>query len=238
MMSRLYAIGLGPGDPELITLKAINILKKVDRIIVPESSLTGRSIANDIVKGYVDASKIDTFYFPMNNNRILLNNKYNELAEKIINIINNNSTVAYVTIGDSTIYSTFNYLWSKLNQYNIDIEFVPGIPSFIASANILYMPLVVKNENLCLIEMPEDKESLLRYVMDFNTVIIMKIYKRLHILLDFIKCNREMIKTAFLVERATLEGQKIVELLENNKTLCEHSYMSTAIIKTWCNGKA
>jgi precorrin-2/cobalt-factor-2 C20-methyltransferase len=186
----------------------------------------------------VDASKIEIFYFPMNNNKTLLDNKYIELEEKIINLMNNNTTVAYVTIGDSTIYSTFNYLWLKLKQYNIDVEFIPGIPSFIAAANILYLPLVIKNENFCIIEMPEDKETLLKYIMDFNTVIIMKIYKKLHILLDFIECNKNMIKTAILVERATLEGQRIVELLENNERLDGYSYMSTAIIKTWYNGKA
>jgi len=71
-MNKLYAVGLGPGDPELITLKAIKILKNVDKIIVPESNLKGRSLANDIIIDYVDKYKIETFYFPMNNNRMQL----------------------------------------------------------------------------------------------------------------------------------------------------------------------
>lgn len=237
-MNKLYAIGLGPGDPELITLKAIKILKNVDKVIVPESNLKGRSLANDIIIDYVDKYKIEMFYFPMNNNKILLDKKYNELVKKIINIMNNNKTIAYVTIGDSTIYSTFNYLWLRLRKYNIEVEFIPGIPSFIAVSNILQIPLTLKNENLCLIEMPENQDILLQYIKYFNTIIIMKIYKRIEILLDFIKANKGLIEEAFMVEKATLKDQNIVKLMQCDKMLCKHTYLSTAIIKTRDNGKA
>lgn len=231
-MNKLYAVGLGPGDPELITLKAIKILKNVDKIIVPESNLKGRSLANDIIIDYVDKYKIETFYFPMNNNRMQLDEKYSNLVEKIVNIINNNKTVAYVTIGDSTIYSTFNYLWLRLRKYNIEVEFIPGIPSFIAVSNLLHIPLTLKNENLCLIEMPENQEILLKYIRLFNTIVIMKIYKRIQILLDFIEDNKNLIEEAFMVERATLKGQNIVNLRQFDKIICKQTYLSTAVIKT------
>ncbi|MBF0516319.1 MAG: precorrin-2 C(20)-methyltransferase, partial [Nitrospirae bacterium] len=72
----VHSIGLGPGDPELVTIKAKRILEASDDVIVPQSDVLGRSVAKDIIVHYVDASKLPMYYFPMNNNREQLRQRY------------------------------------------------------------------------------------------------------------------------------------------------------------------
>ncbi|MBF0539542.1 MAG: precorrin-2 C(20)-methyltransferase, partial [Nitrospirae bacterium] len=83
----IYSIGIGPGDPELITVKAQNILTRSDVVFVPQSDALGRSIARDIVLNYVASEKIRTYYFPMNNQRQELLKRYRALAQTLTEIL-------------------------------------------------------------------------------------------------------------------------------------------------------
>jgi precorrin-2/cobalt-factor-2 C20-methyltransferase len=235
-MNKLYAIGLGPGGPDLITVKAAQILKSVDIVIVPESNATGRSLAHNIVKKYTRQDHIETFYFPMINNPDLLYEKYTELSIKVIEYLKNNISVAYVTIGDLSIYSTFSYLWAKLKEASIQAEFIPGVPSFVASANIVKLPIVTKGESFCLIEMPDDCDKLKIYIEMFSTVIILKVYKKGDILKTFIENYYNLLSEALLVVKATLYDECTVDLLKEKVLNLEDVYLSTAILKKKKNG--
>ncbi|MCD8568691.1 MAG: SAM-dependent methyltransferase [Geovibrio sp.] len=110
----IYGIGLGPGDPELVTVKAVKTLEKSDVVIVPQSDKTGRSIAGDIVKNYVPEEKILWYYFPMTGDKADLDTRYTALAAEMEKLAAEGKTISYVTIGDTPVYSTFNYLRDKL----------------------------------------------------------------------------------------------------------------------------
>ncbi|UOD34950.1 precorrin-2 C(20)-methyltransferase [Deferribacteraceae bacterium V6Fe1] len=228
MQKMIYALGIGPGDPELITLKALNVLKNSDIIVTPQSDKNGRSLAKDIISGYVPLSKIYMYYFPMNNNKDLLDEKYSELAITIEQFLKENKKVSYVTIGDLSIYSTFNYLEKKLQPIGIKVEKVPGIPSFIAAANRIDENIVVKEESFCVVEMPNSINKLDSLLENFSTIVIMKVHKKLNCLKEFVK-NCKKIKKGFLIERASLPEERVFDLLSDE--IPENAgYLSTAIL--------
>ncbi|VAX29943.1 hypothetical protein MNBD_NITROSPIRAE02-888, partial [hydrothermal vent metagenome] len=114
MSNTVHSIGLGPGNPELLTVRARRILEESDIVVVPQSDETGRSVARDIILHYIEPSRILMYYFPMNNDREDLENRYTELALQIKQLIAEGKRVSYVTMGDPTIFSTSNYITEKL----------------------------------------------------------------------------------------------------------------------------
>ncbi|MGA1846286.1 precorrin-2 C(20)-methyltransferase [Deferribacter abyssi] len=228
MQRRIYAIGLGPGDSEYISVKGVNVLKSCDLVVVPQSDKTGRSVAKEIVKQYVSDEKIFMYFFPMNNDKELLDRRYSELAEKIEQFLNEGKKVCYVTIGDLSIYSTFNYLYEKLKEKEIKVEKIAGIPSFIAAANRIDENIVIKGESFCVVEMEKDGRMLGKVLSLFDTVIVMKVHKRLKSLIEFARENK-MVEKAYLVERCTLDGERVFDLL-TDEVPENAGYLSTAIL--------
>jgi len=228
MQKLIYAIGLGPGDPELITLKALNILKDSDVVVTPQSDKNGRSLAKEIISKHVSSSKIYTYYFPMNNDKNLLDKRYKELAENINDFLSEGKKISYVTIGDLSIYSTFNYLEKKLKLFDINVIKIPGVPSFIAAANRINENLVIKDESFCVVELSNNLDKLDDLLSNFSTVVIMKVHKRLNELIAFVK-NNNLVKKGFLIERATLPEERIFDLLSDDIPN-DAGYLSTAIL--------
>ncbi|NPA45499.1 MAG: precorrin-2 C(20)-methyltransferase, partial [Chlorobi bacterium] len=222
-------IGLGPGDPELLTLKAVKIMKEVDIIVVPQSDKTGKSMAKDIISPYVENDKLFMYYFPMTNDADELDKRYTDAANKIFNFLKEGKTVAYVTIGDTPVYSTFNYLYAKLKLLNIDVEMIPGISAFSAVANKAKISLCEKNEKFCVMEMPSDTEELNEKLNEFATVVLMKVHKKFDKLIEYVKSNK--LSTAIMVQKVSLDDE-IVYDLNNFDSLNEKAgYMSTAVLK-------
>lgn len=226
---KIYGIGVGPGDPELLTVKAVRILVDSDVVVVPQSDKTGRSIAGDIVKHYVPESKIHWYFFPMTGVKSDLAVRYDELAEAMKNYLAIGKKVAYVTIGDTPVFSTFNYLRNRLINMDIEMEMIPGISAFSAGANQQSLPLCEKGESFCVIEMPETAEEISKYLQDFTTVILMKVHKKLHILKELI--SSASLSEAYLFNRVSLPDGKTYNLLTDNVDDEKAGYLSTAIIK-------
>ncbi|MCA1926955.1 MAG: precorrin-2 C(20)-methyltransferase [Calditerrivibrio sp.] len=222
---RFYALGIGPGDGKLITVKAVDILKKSDKVYVPQSDETGRSVALDIVKNYIPLEKIQLYYFPMNNNRDELNIRYKNLADMIKGDLNDGLIVSYVTIGDPLIYSTFNYLYEKLD--GVDIEIVPGISSFSAVASVLKRDIVQKGESFCVIE-PEHFDNFNSLLELFDTIIVMKAHRGIEKLKNLLK-GENRVKDAYLVSRVGLDGELIIDLKKDSDI--SKAYLSVAFLK-------
>ncbi len=224
---KVYGIGLGPGDPELLTLKAVRIMNESDIVVVPQSNKTGRSLAKDIIKDIVPEEKIYMYYFPMTGDKDDLDTKYAELAEQVADMLKDGKKISYITIGDAPIYSTLNYLAHKLEKHGVKTEFIPGISAISAVPNILCMPVTEKDESFCTVEMRDDTSFLKECTEKFATVFVMKVHNKLDVLKKFVKDNG--IKTAYVISRATLKDEIILDL--NSDEVRDINYLSTAILK-------
>ena len=173
LVNKVYGIGVGPGDYKLLTLKAVEILKKVDTIFVPISKEGKESYAYNIIKPILDenSKNIVKLLFPMSKNKEYLKKYWDEGFNKVINC---DGDVAIITIGDPTLYSTFSYLWKKLKENNIDVKIINGIPSPMACAGLLNMPLVEGDENIAILPQGRDLEKI---IDKFDTIVVMKTKK-------------------------------------------------------------
>jgi len=224
----VYSVGLGPGDPELITLKARAVLQNSDIVVVPQSDETGRSVARDIVLKYIPEGKIMMYYFPMNNNRDELRRRYSALAEKIKSLLEDGIRVCYVTLGDPTIFSTSNYLTEKLIELGIKVRHIPGISSINAASAMLSIPLCIKGENFGVYEMPCSVDEAVELIKRHPTTVFMKVNKRLPVLIEAIK--RVNPERAYLARRIGLDGEVFYDML-NCAPPPEAAYLSVAVIR-------
>lgn len=228
-MNRIvHSIGLGPGDHELITVKAKKVLEESDIVVVPQSDKSGRSMVKNIVLHYIEASKILMYYFPMNNNREELKRRYTELAENIKNLLAGGKRVSYVTMGDPTIYSTSIYLTEKLKDIGIKVRHIPGISSINAASTMLGLPLCTKGEHFGVYEMPEDIEKTVGLILRHPTTVFMKVARKLPILVEAVRVIGP--ERAYLVKRIGLEGEVSYNML-NCSPPPEAAYLSVAVIR-------
>lgn len=226
---RIYSIGLGPGDFELITVKAKRILESSDVVIVPESDPAGRSLTKDIVLHYVSIDKVLPYYIPMKGNKDELENIYKKIAEKIKALASEDKIVSYITLGDPAIYSTSIYLAERLNQIGVEICHVPGVSSINAASAIVGIPLCRKTENFGVYEMPSDAGTVIELINRHSTTVFMKVNKRLPELIEAIRFL--MPERGYLIRRIGLDDEAIHDLLKYNEPLPETDYLSIALIR-------
>lgn len=150
MSGKLYGVGVGPGDPELLTLKALRIIKEVDVIAVPGTDAK-KSVAYQIVEGaYPELSEkmLLAVPMPMIKESDALKKAHDEGAEQIKKELDTGKNVAFLTLGDPTVYSTYLYIHKRVTEMGYETEIVSGIPSFCAVAAKLNTGLVEKSEPL------------------------------------------------------------------------------------------
>ena len=130
-----YGVGVGPGDPELITLKAVHILERCPVIAAPQTK-SGETLALDIVRGAVDLTgkTILPLYFTMERDKALLHAAHEKAADAIQAHLDGGADVAMPNLGDVSIYATWGYLMDILKKRGYETAMVPGVPSFCAAA--------------------------------------------------------------------------------------------------------
>ncbi|MBF0299677.1 MAG: precorrin-2 C(20)-methyltransferase [Oligoflexia bacterium] len=236
----LYAIGLGPGADDLITLRALKILKeKVDVIVAPKASDNAKSLVLSILHKALPSlseseSKIEILEltFPMKQGPELLNSAWDEAFLKIKNKLENNLNVAFITEGDPAIYSTFAYILERVKKYipNQRVEIVPAVTSFIAASALLNETLIEGEERLCVLPAHYGLEVLPRLLGDFDTIVLTKVFKVLDQLI--IKLEKEQVlEKAVYVLKATMEGERICrDLKQLNIEEEKKNYFSMVII--------
>lgn len=237
MPGKLTVIGVGPGDPELLTLKGLKILKAADCIFVPKGREEGSSLALSIVSSLLDLSgkEIVEAYFPMRKTRGTteqgdLDMQWQKTVENVISRLNNSRDVVFITIGDPTIYSTFYYLHEKLLDLNPDItiEIIPGVSSIMASAARAGIYLGIANERIAVL--PANYMSHLTDTLQkFDTVVLMKVNKvfgQIRQMLD----DMQLTDKAVYVARAGMEDERVIhnlkEVIDDDLT-----YFSMVIVK-------
>lgn len=137
-----WGVGVGPGDPELVTLKAVRVLRAADVLVVPQTS-GGGTCALDIAKRAVDLSdkRVLELRFEMSRDKAVLRASHERAAEAIAAELDAGRTVAMPNLGDVAIFSTFTYMKDLLEPQGYEVGMVSGVPSFCAIAARLDMTL-------------------------------------------------------------------------------------------------
>ena len=135
----LYGIGVGPGDPELVTLKAVRIVGECDTVILPAKSKED-CIAYGIMKeacGKIAEKELICMPFPMTKDESRLTAAHEQICLEIKKLLDNGRQVAFLTIGDPTVYSTYQYIHKRMVKGGYEAHIVNGVPSFCAAAGTL-----------------------------------------------------------------------------------------------------
>ena len=148
-----YGVGVGPGDPELLTQKAVRLIKSCDVIAVPHKD-TEKCFAYRIARGAVpeiQEKPVLPIDMPMTHDSHVREAADEAGADAIQSALDRGRTVVFLTLGDPSVYSTFAYLESRIAARGYETQWVPGVPSFCASAAALKVPLCTDREELHLI---------------------------------------------------------------------------------------
>ena len=197
-----YGVGVGPGDPEYMTLKAVRLIRENDVIAVP-GRVAEDSVAYKIAAGVVPEIKdkeLVPVYMPMVKDRELIDQEHAELLKKYLD---QGKNVVYITLGDSTIYCTFTYIQHYLEADGYTVELVSGIPSFCAAAAALNTPLTEWDEPLHILPGVHDLENDLALEGNY---VIMKSASKMAQVKDMIRRSG---RKAVMAENCTMENEKL-----------------------------
>lgn len=231
---KLYGIGVGPGDTELLTIKACKLLKSADVICSPRSAESKPSIALTIIQPVLDEREdeyeiVDPL-FPMIEDKSELNLYWDHAAERIQKRLDAGLNVAFITLGDPTIFSTFAYVAERISKAGFEIEVVPGITSFTGCAATAGISLVEKDEILVVVPKIDDRlEKILPYG---DTFVIMKTSRHSDDIEEIVKSdNRD--KTVLSVQNCSMSNENIFKGFSRDK-----KYLTTTIVKFSSDKKA
>ena len=231
MPGKLYGIGIGPGDPGLVTLKALRLLQSVDLIFVPRADSGEGSIALSILRKLLPHKYYSELVFPMVRDRSQLHEHWRRAAEIVSEKVAQGMEVAFVTLGDPLLYSTYNYLLKALAQRtpSIEVETIPGITSFTAAAALVNLSLAEGDQRLAVLPASAEVETLKRALQEFDTVVLMKIGQRLAHVKQLLR-ELGLTQDAVLVCRAGLEEQFVARDISqaDGESL---GYLSVVIIR-------
>lgn len=174
---KLFCVGCGPGDPELLTIRALNLIKEADVIFVPTSKLNKPSIALSIVEKYLKkTTEINNLIFPMIKDRDSLKEYWKKNTFEIAQMVWSGKKTVYLTVGDPSLYSTWIYIHKELkkNYHDIEIEIVPGITSIFAFAAEAKISLVEGDENLSIVPACYDLNKVKNTVKSSDTIVFLK----------------------------------------------------------------
>lgn len=213
MKGRLFGVGVGPGDPELMTYKAVRTIEGCPVIAVPasgrECSVSYR-IAAGIVENIEDKEFLD-LETPMTKDRQILDQNYEKAAQRIIEKLEEGKDVAYLTLGDPTIYSTYIYIHRIVKAKGYETGIISGIPSFCAAAARLNDSLVDRAEELHVIPSSYAIEEALNYP---GTKILMKSASRLAEVKRALKEKGGNVNVK-MIENCGMPDERIYERIED-----------------------
>lgn len=212
MTGTLYGLGIGPGDPELITLKAHGILRRVPVIAYPAPE-HGESLARRIVASHLAGGQREiAIRMPLDAARFPSREVYDEAADAIRAALNAGDDVAALCEGDPFLYGSFAYLFARLAGTH-RVEVVPGVSSLTAAAAAAAQPLALQSDVLTVIPAALPDVDIARRLEQTDSAVIMKLGRHLGRVRTLIE-RLGLGQRARYVEHATMVGQKVLPLAE------------------------
>ena len=225
MTGKLFGIGVGPGDPELMTLKAVRIIKESDVVVFP-GQIAENTVAYKIALGacpFLPEKNIVAIDMPMTKDVEKRKNSHENATNIVENLLNEGKTVAFLTLGDPTVYSTYIYVHQRIAKKGFVTEIISGITSFCAVAARMNIGLVEKEEMLHVIPASYEIEDALKLN---GTKVLMKAASKMK---DVREKLIEIGASAVMVENCGMPNEKAYQSVEEIPD--ESSYYSLIIVK-------
>lgn len=232
MKGKFYGLGVGPGDPELLTVKAHRILREADVVCVPVSKMEKESLALSIVRPYLlEGKQVMELHMPMTQDETTLEASWSGAAEQILPCLQEGKQVAFLTLGDPSLFSTYTYLMTRIKQADpeIGVETVPGITSLAAAAARINLPLAEGEERLTIVPALRDVEELRGILAESSNVVLMKVSRQFPEIVRVLE-EEGRLKDAVMVTRCGQPQERIIQDLRQVAGE-KVDYMSLIIIK-------
>jgi precorrin-2/cobalt-factor-2 C20-methyltransferase len=217
MQGKFVGVGVGPGDPDLITVKAVKMLKTADVISIPKAHEDKPSLALATVKQVLEKREsppeVLELVFPMTKDKDELERLWSENARIVAEKSKTGKTIAFITLGDPMFYSTFIYLCKKMKEEHpeVKLEIIPGVTSLTACAAVSKIPLAEKNEVVTIIPSGIDPDRIGEIAKHASSLVLLKGSKRLKRLVPVLeKSGFTKDSTVALVRRCTMPEEKVM----------------------------
>ncbi len=228
MSGILYGVGVGPGDPKMMTCLAVETIEKCPVIAVParqrDQALSYR-IAKGMVKGLEEKECLH-LSIPMTKDQAILEESYRAAADQIIRILEDGKDAAYLTLGDPTIYSTYIYIHRLVKERGYDARIISGVPSFCAMAARIGDSLADRSQQLHVIPLAYDTKEAEEILAYKGTKVLMKAGSSLSHVKQLL---RERCLEAVMVENCGLEGERVCKSPDQMPD--EAGYYTTILVK-------
>lgn len=227
-MAKLYGIGVGPGDSELLTLKGARLIRECPVIMVPDSGQKV-NIALTIARGAVpelEDKQVVEVEMPMVRDRSIWAKSHKKAADKVIEYLKEGKDVAFLTLGDPSVYSTYCYVHNLVLEGGYEAEIVPGVPSFCAVSARLNQGLTEASEALHII--PASYEGVDEAIELDGVRVLMKTGKAMAGLKEKLKKSPK-VSQVHGVERCGMPGERIFKSIDDIDD--EASYLSVLVVK-------
>ncbi|MBS6396117.1 MAG: precorrin-2 C(20)-methyltransferase [Clostridiales bacterium] len=229
MTGKIYGIGVGPGDPELLTLKAKKILDEADIIAVPVKEAGEYSTALEIIRPVVDlkGKEIVEVIFRMHPEEEERKKCRRAACEQLAEKLREGKEIAMITLGDVSVYSTYMYVNNYLAEAGFGTEIIPGIPSFCSGAASAQLALMEGNEGLAIVPSARENKTLGAALDTFENIVVMKAGNSMEKLRRMLEDRQIPLSAATVLSRVGMEDEYIGPV----DTDREFSYFTTVIIK-------
>ncbi|AKL11302.1 TPA: cobalt-factor II C(20)-methyltransferase [Kluyvera intermedia] len=233
MSGRLYALGIGPGASDLLTVRAARILGKLDVLYAPAGRKGGDSLALSIVREYLGKqTEIRCTHFPMSADSAEKEAVWDEVAAALSAETEAGKQVGFITLGDAMLFSTWVFLLQRLGRPDW-LEIVPGVTSFAAIAARTQTPLAMEQQSLAVVSCTAPEEEITQALANHDSLVLMKVYGRFA-RIKALLADAGLLDRALMMAEATLPGEQCWRRLAEVSDEQALPYFSTILVnKQW-----
>ncbi|WP_455103664.1 cobalt-factor II C(20)-methyltransferase [Peptostreptococcus sp.] len=226
---RFYGIGTGPGDSQLLTIKAAKTLDKLDILYLPQAKIGGESRVRKIVDPYLRPDLVlKERHFPMSYDSQEKRESWDAISKEIIDDVRHGKQVGFVSLGDPMLYSTYVYLLDRLID-RVEIETIPGLSSFSNIAASNNFSLAMDTDPMLVYPCTGSMEEIERMVDIFDSIVLMKVYKRCRPIIEMLEA-KGLADKSIMVSNSAMEEELVYRDISQAKDLDSYSYFTTIIV--------
>ncbi|AUU91796.1 cobalt-factor II C(20)-methyltransferase [Phytobacter sp. SCO41] len=233
MSGRLYALGIGPGASDLLTVRAARILGKLDVLYAPAGRKGGDSLALSIVREYLcEQTEIRCTHFPMSADSAEKEAVWDDVAAALSAETLAGKQVGFITLGDAMLFSTWVFLLQRLGRPDW-LEIVPGVTSFAAIAARTQTPLAMEQQSLAVVSCTAPEAEIKQALANHDSLVLMKVYGRFA-RVKALLADAGLLDRAVMMAEATLPGEQCWRKLAEVSDEQPLPYFSTILVnKQW-----